>query len=124
MRGQKLKCYRYQKELGIRKGAFNNIPVFGILERNGKRKIEIVQDATTETLLTLAIKKLKRGSIIYTDRYKSYNKLVAMGFKHKRIDHSKRFGNGKVYIDRIEGFRTYSRERLLKHHMVSKIKIS
>lgn len=104
------------------RGAFNKIPVFGILERNGKVKVEIVKDVTAETLLTLAIKKVKRGSIIYTDRYRSYDGLVAIGFKHKRIDHSKRFANGKVYINGIEGFWSFAKERLLKHHGVSKEK--
>jgi transposase len=104
------------------RGASGKIPVFGILERNGKVKVEIVHDVTAETLLTLAIKKVKRGSLIYTDRYKSYDGLVAMGFKHKRIDHSKRFGNGKVYINGIEGFWSFAKQRLLKYHGVSKEK--
>jgi len=104
------------------RGAHNKVSVFGILERNGKVKVEIVHDVTAETLLTLAIKKVKRGSLIYTDRYRSYDGLVAMGFKHKRIDHSKRFGNGKVYINGIEGFWSYAKERLLRHHGVSKEK--
>jgi transposase len=26
------------------------------------------------------------------------------GFRHERIDHGKRFANGKVYINGIEGF--------------------
>lgn len=104
------------------RGSTNKIPVFGILEREGKVKVEIVNDVTSETLLTLAIKKVKRGSLIYTDRYRSYDGLVSMGFKHKRIDHSKRFGNGKVYINGIEGFWSYAKERLMKYHGVSKEK--
>ncbi len=45
-----------------------------------------------------------------------------MRFKHKQIDHSKWFGNGKVYINGIEGFWSFAKERLLKHHGVSKEK--
>ncbi|HPD77673.1 MAG TPA: IS1595 family transposase [Spirochaetota bacterium] len=104
------------------RGAFNKIPVFGILERNGKVKVEIVKDVTSETLLKLTIKKVRRGSLIYTDKYKSYNGLLSLGFKHMRIDHSKRFGNGKVYINGIEGFWSFAKERLLKYHGVSKEK--
>lgn len=104
------------------RGASGKIPVFGILERDGKVKVEIVHDVTAETLLTLAIKKVKRGSLIYTDRYRSYDGLVGMGFKHKRVDHSKRFVNGKVYINGIEGFWSFAKERLLRHHGVSEKK--
>ena len=41
------------------------------------------------------------------------------GFRHYRIDHSKRFANGKVYINGIEGFWSYAKERLMKYHGVS-----
>jgi transposase len=36
------------------------------------------------------------------------------GFRHERIDHSKRFANGRVYINGIEGFWGYAKERLLR----------
>ena len=101
------------------RGALGKIPVFGILERNGKVKVEVVKDVGAETLLREVIKKVKRGSLIYTDRYKGYDGLVMYGFRHERIDHSKRFANGKVYINGIEGFWSYAKERLLKYHGLS-----
>jgi transposase len=42
------------------------------------------------------------------------------GFRHERIDHGKRFANGKVYINGIEGFWSYAKERFLKFHGVSR----
>lgn len=101
------------------RGAANKIPVFGILERGGKVKGEVVKDVKAETLLKETIKKVKRGSLIYTDRYRSYDGLVMYGFRHERIDHGKRFANGKVYINGIEGFWSYAKERLMKYHGVS-----
>ena len=41
----------------------------------GRVKVEVVKDVTSESLLKLAINKVKRGSIIYTDRYRSYDGL-------------------------------------------------
>jgi len=41
------------------------------------------------------------------------------GFRHERIDHSKRFANGKVYINGIEGFWSYAKGKLLKFHGLS-----
>jgi len=58
--------------------------------------------------------------LIYTDKFKSYDSLVVYGFKHERIDKSVKFANGKVYINGIEGFWSYAKERLLKFHGVSK----
>ena len=42
------------------------------------------------------------------------------GFKYERIDKSIKFANGKVYINGIEGFWSYAKERLLKFHGVSR----
>ena len=100
------------------RGAAGKIPVFGILERGGKVTVEVVPDVKGDTLLELAIRKVKRGSLIYTDRFRSYNGLVSYGFKHRRIDHGKRFANGKVYINGIEGFWSFAKERLIKYHGV------
>ncbi|MCK9592380.1 MAG: transposase [Methanoregula sp.] len=86
------------------RGAAGKIPVFGILERGGKVRVEVVPNVTGETLLTMAIRKVKRGSLIYTDKFRSCNSLISYGFRHMRIDHGKRFVNGKVYINGIEGF--------------------
>jgi transposase len=100
------------------RGAAGNVPVFGILERGGKVRVEVVQNVKGATLLDLTIKKVKRGSLVYTDRFQSYNGLVSYGFRHQRIDHGKRFANGKVYINGIEGFWSFAKERLMKYHGV------
>ena len=96
------------------------IPVFGILERNGRVHLEVVKGVDKKTLLGLTIKKVKRGSLIYTDCFKSYNGLVSYGFKHERINKTKTFANGKVYVNGIEGFWSYAKGRLLKYHGVGK----
>jgi transposase len=57
---------------------------------------------------------------MYTDKFKSYDGLVMYGFKYERIDKSVKFANGKVYINGIEGFLSYTKERLLKFYGVSK----
>lgn len=106
------------------RGAAGTVPVFGILERGGKVTVEVVPDVKGDTLLELAIKKVKRGSLIYTDRFRSYNGLVSYGFKHRRIDHGKRFANGKVYINGIEGYWSFAKERLMKYHGIDPGKFS
>jgi transposase len=90
----------------------------GLVERREKVRVEVVEDVSAESILRSAIKKVKRSSIIYTDRFRSYDGLVMYGFRHERIDYGKRFANGKVYINGIEGFWSYAKERLLKFHGV------
>lgn len=65
--------------------------------------------------MELAIKKVKCDSFIYMDKFRSYSGVISYGFKNRRIDHGKRFANGKVYIHGIEGFWPFAKERLLKY---------
>jgi transposase len=60
------------------RGAAGKVPVFGILGPRGKVKVEVVSDVKGDTLLELVIKKVKRDSLIYTDRFRSYNGLVSL----------------------------------------------
>lgn len=41
---------------------------------------------------------------------------MSYGFDHERIDHGLKFPNGKVYINGIEGFWSFTKERLVKYH--------
>lgn len=102
------------------RGAAGKVPVFGILERGGVVTVEVVSNVTAETLMNLTVKMVRRGSIVYTDKFRSYDALMFCGYRHLRVDHKKRFGSGKVYINGLEGFWSYAKERLIKHHGVSK----
>jgi len=55
------------------RGAFNKVPVFGILERNGIVKVAVIKNVTAETLLNLTVRMVRRGSIVYTDKFRSYD---------------------------------------------------
>jgi transposase len=104
------------------RGAYNKVPVFGILERDGTVRVDVVKDVTAESLLSMTVKTVRRGSIVYTDKFRSYDALMFCGYRHLRIDHGKRFATGKVYINGLEGFWSYAKERIIKFHGVSKEK--
>ena len=101
------------------RGSKNKIIVFGILERKGKVSVSIVRDVKAETLMKETVKKVRRGSIVYTDKWMGYDSLMFCGYRHLSIDHGKRFSRGKVYINGIEGFWSFAKERLIKHHGIS-----
>jgi len=101
------------------RGAAGKVPVFGILERRGKVKVEIVPNVRAETLTDITVKKVRRGSIVYTDRYNVYDSLMFCGYRHLSVDHKKYFSKGKVYINGLEGFWSWAKERLIKHHGIS-----
>lgn len=75
---------------------------------------------TAESILNLTVKTVRRGSIVYTDRFRGYDALMFCEYRHLRIDHGKRFSRGKVYINGLEGFWSYAKERIIKFPGVSK----
>jgi len=101
------------------RGADHKVPVFGILERNGKVHVTAIKDASAESLIGETVKKVKRGSIVYTDKWKSYDTLMFCGYRHMNVDHGERFAKGKVHINGLEGFWSFAKQRLAKFHGVS-----
>jgi transposase len=104
------------------RGAAGKVPVFGILERQGKVRVTVVPDVSAKTLIGLTVKTVRRGSIVYTDKFRSYDSLMFCGYRHLKVDHNKRFSSGKVYINGLEGFWSWAKEKIIKHHGVSKEK--
>ena len=104
------------------RGAGHKTIVFGILERGGKVSVSIVTDVKAESLMNETVKKVRRGSIVYTDKWRGYDSLMFCGYRHLNIDHKYKFKQGKVYINGIEGFWSFAKERLMKHHGISKEK--
>ena len=104
------------------RGAGHKTTVFGILERGGKVSVSIVTDVKAESLMNETVKKVRRGSIVYTDKWRGYDSLMFCGYRHLNIDHQYKFKQVKVYINGIEGFWSFAKERLMKHHGISKEK--
>ena len=104
------------------RGAAHKVPVFGIYERDGVVRVEAVKDVSASSLLSMTVKIVRRGSIVYTDKFRSYDALMFCGYRHLRVDHGRRFSSGKVYINGLEGFWSYAKQRLIKFHGVSKEK--
>ena len=105
------------------RGAENKIPVFGIKKRDdGSVYTQIIPNASKSTLYPI-IKKLitKDDSIIYTDKFRTYDGLVFDGYKHYRINHSKCYSNRKgVHINGIENFWGFAKQRLSRFHGISR----
>jgi len=70
-------------------------------------------------IIPILIRLDSKGSVFYTDDFKSYKDLKHYG-KHSRVKHSKTFGKGKNHINGIEGFWSYAKERFHKYHGINK----
>lgn len=102
------------------RGANNKAIVFGILERKGKVYTKIVENVSKETLMSEIENKTLKGSVFYTDGWKSYNSLEQYG-KHNIIKHDEdKFADNHNHINGIEGFWSYAKERFHKYHGINK----
>ena len=102
------------------RGAKNKTIVFGILERNGTIYTKIVENVSAETLMNEIKNKTKKGSVFFTDGWKSYASLEKYG-KHNVIRHDEnKFANEKNHINGIEGFWSFAKERFHKYHGINK----
>ena len=89
-----------------------------MLERQGRIYTTIVNDVKAETLMNEIRSNSLKGSVFYTDKFRSYKSLKFYG-KHLKIDHGKIFAKGRRHINGLEGFWSFAKERLLKYHGVS-----
>lgn len=89
-------------------------PVFGILCRGGKVWAEVVSDVEARTLIPLIDKRVKIGSIICSDTWKSYTGIAARGYIHRMVEHGKgEYSDYKgTHINGLEGFWGYLKRKL------------
>ena len=104
-----------QKTIKAKRGrGTQKTPVFGILCRNGKVWAEVVPDTEAKTLLPLVNQRVRRGSTVCSDTWKSYTGIAAKGYVHRIVQHGKQeYSDGKGnHINGLEGFWGYLKRRL------------
>lgn len=104
-----------QKAIKSKRGrGTQKTPVFGILCRSGKVWAEVVPDTEAKTLLPLVNQRVRRGSTVCSDTWKSYTGIAAKGYVHRIVQHGKQeYSDGKGnHINGLEGFWGYLKRRL------------
>jgi transposase len=82
-------------------------PVVGIVERKGRIKALVADDAKGSTLLGMVREHILPKSTVFTDEYLSYDGITHMdrGYLHKRINHSSKvYVMGETHTNTVEGF--------------------
>lgn len=95
---------------GVRKGkrgrgAAGKTPVFGVVERQGEIKTQVVKDVKQATIIPLFSNMVPAQAVIVTDESNIYNKVTKLGHLHETINHGNgQYGRGDVHTNTIEGF--------------------
>jgi transposase-like protein len=80
------------------------VPVVGIVERDGKIVLKVIEKLTGRNLLSMLKDNVKTdNAIVITDDFSSYKKFDKE-VEHLVIDHKKEFSKGIVNTNTIEGF--------------------
>ena len=96
--------------------------ILGILERDSKVYAIPVADASAKSLLPIINSKIKEGSAVYSDEWKSYRKL-SENYEHKFIKHSaNQYVDGAVHTNNIENFPSLLKRCIggIYHHVSDK----
>lgn len=118
-----------KRRLAVGRSLRNKTPVFGMVERGGLVHAETVETCAAKNLLPIIGGKVKRGTRIITDEFRSYSRVRKMPYKkyrHKTVKHGaweyvRVEGRAKIHTNTIEGFWSgLKREVHGVHHHVSR----
>ena len=98
---------RIRKFKGHGKGEYmkNNTIIFGMVERGGPLRGQVVADGRRDTLRPIILMNVEKGSTISTDGSSAYRRLQRFGYNHGALDHDENEWKRGVYCtNTIEGF--------------------
>lgn len=106
-------------------------PVLGLLQRNGEVRIQMLPNVQQETIRPIILNTVEPDSLLYTDEYNIYDRLVEWGYRHKTVNHSQgeyardEDGDGfhEVHVNTVEGFWSLLRSWLRPHRGISQEKL-
>lgn len=105
---------------GAVKGSYlkNKATVFGIIQRQGDFRGWIVPDEKKNTLLPIVQRNVAPGSVVSTDKHKTYRKLSKLGYEHGVVDHHiDEWVRGIHHTNTIEGFWSHLKKGICSTHV-------
>ncbi len=116
----------YLSKLSTKRGrGTNQVPIVGIVEREGKKRVVAkVQDGLTGKDMLAMLKRYVKmdRAILITDEYRGYN-IVDKYMQHLKVNHSKKeyVRDGIIHTNTIEGFWTIIKNGIRgQYHVLSK----
>lgn len=84
-------------------GGAGKVAVMGLLERDGKIRAKVINDATQVTLHAEVKANVEPGAELFTDGWKAYGGLHK-DYIHQVIDHAEKYVDGQIHTNGIENF--------------------
>ena len=99
------------------------VMVAGMVQRKGRVHVYIANPDDPKALTDEIVKRVMPDATIYTDEARHYQRLPRLGFKHGRVNHSRRqYVKGRAHTNTIEGFWGNTKRRIdgVYHHVSPK----
>lgn len=77
--------------------------VFGMVQRGGKVRAQIVKNVQAQTLVPIIKENVEKDSEIFTDRASGY-RMLWQDYIHDTVDHATEYVRGNVHTNSIENF--------------------
>ena len=93
------------------------VAVMGFIERgSGSVYTQIIKRMDRRTLMPIIYMIVEDKTTIYTDSWRSFDRLPSDGYTHKKVNHRKGFKTKEpgVHINNIEAFWSFCKRRLEK----------
>jgi transposase len=100
-------------------GPLNQGGIFGIRERAGQVRVEVVSNLNAEVFSGLGMRKVGRSDIVYTSRYQDYDSLMFCAPEPLAGIHSQPTFLKRSIIHEQQGFRGYAKKRLPRFRGIS-----
>ncbi len=95
----------------------NKSTVFGMVERGGVLRSQVVPSERHEHLMPIIVDNVERGTRVSTDRSRSYLRLKRHGYHHSRVNHDiGEYVRGDVHTNTIEGFWSHLKRGIKSTH--------
>ena len=100
-------------------GPLNHGWIFGIQERPGQVRVEMVFNLNADVLAGLGMRKVGRSNIVYTNRYQDYDSLMFCAPGPLAANHSQPIFLKRTIIHEQQGFRGYAKKKLTRFRGIS-----
>lgn len=98
--------HEWERKLRFRGGPgpqYDKAKVFGVVERGGEVRAEVIEDTTKRTLHGRVRSHVQPGAKLYTDESHSYTGLGG-DFEHETVNHAEEYVRGQVHTNGMENF--------------------
>jgi len=106
-------------------------PIFGMIQRGGQVVMRMLANVQQATIRPIIESVIASGTMVYTDEYDIYSRLVEWGYEHQTVCHSKgeyardEDGDGfhEIHVNTMEGAWSLLRSWLRPHRGISQEKL-